>query len=168
MCIIVDTNALASVFKHKSSDHSDFAPVARWITDGKGALVYGGSKYISELREYLNLFNEFRKAQKAIRLNDGDVDLKQKWVSKQLKHRDFDDPHIVAILLESGCKLVCTKDVSAIPFLKHVKFFPKRADQPKIYSRRRHAPLLTDKYIAQICKPCKTLNLSQKKKLKLK
>ena len=49
MCVIVDTNCLASVFERKSEKHPQFAPVLEWIIFGKGKLIYGGSKYIGEL-----------------------------------------------------------------------------------------------------------------------
>lgn len=34
MCVIVDTNCLASVFERKSEKHPQFAPVLEWIISG--------------------------------------------------------------------------------------------------------------------------------------
>lgn len=69
MCVIIDTNCLASVFECKSENHPQFAPVLEWIIFGKGKLIYGGSKYIGELsktRKYLKIINLLKNKGKAI------------------------------------------------------------------------------------------------------
>ena len=48
MCVIVDTNAFAAVFNANANNHDEFAPVLDWIISGKGKLVIGGTKYMSE------------------------------------------------------------------------------------------------------------------------
>ena len=57
MCVIVDTNAVAAVFNANANNHDEFAPVLDWIISGKGKLVIGGTKYMSELartKKYLS------------------------------------------------------------------------------------------------------------------
>ncbi len=49
MCIIIDVNALNEVFNTDSVNHLEFKPVRDWIIEGKGKVLYGGTKYRDEL-----------------------------------------------------------------------------------------------------------------------
>lgn len=46
MAIIIDANCLARVFDKTNIEHDEFVPVFDWIVNGKGKLIYGGSKYM--------------------------------------------------------------------------------------------------------------------------
>ena len=73
MCIIIDTNALASVFDVDSSNHENFKPVYDWIFNNKGKVVYGGTKYKEELKNsyrYLKLFGQLSRIRKTIEIDD--------------------------------------------------------------------------------------------------
>ncbi len=50
MCIIIDANALPSVLKREP----ELCPVFNWINEGKGKIVYGGTKYKEELKKCQN------------------------------------------------------------------------------------------------------------------
>lgn len=165
MCIIIDTNTLASVFKSDSQNHEEYKPVFDWIYSGNGTIVYGGSKYISEIGKFAGVFLEFRKSNKAIRIENQLVDDQEDRVSKEIEDPDFDDQHLVALLIISGCKLICSYDKRAHPFFKHKKFFPSDEKRPRIYSNKNNKDLLTRRYIADICKPCSSLTKDQKKLL---
>ena len=168
MCIVIDTNTLASVFDSKSADHAEFKDVFDWIVDGKGKIVYGGTTYIRELSKtkYLKLFTLYNKAGKAILVKDN-VDEETSSVSKMIQHPDFDDQHIVALLKVSGCKLICSGDKRAYPFFQHELFFSPASKRPKIYSGHRNKDLLTDSNIADICRPSKGTTNDQKRSLSL-
>ena len=87
MCVIVDTNCLASVFECKSENHPQFAPVLEWIISGKGKLIYGGSKYIGELskaRKYLKIINLLKNKGKAICVEKERVDKEQERIEKEI------------------------------------------------------------------------------------
>jgi predicted nucleic acid-binding protein len=157
MCIIIDTSAFAPVFELKSELHVEFEPVLKWITRGKGKLVYGGTKYKRELRKakkYFRLFAQFERARIIVKVNDRKVDHEQQLVESTLAHRDFDDTHLVAIVRASGCKLMCCEDERAHRFIKDRTLYPNPsyAGPPKIYRNSSHRDLLCDQNIANICK----------------
>jgi predicted nucleic acid-binding protein len=155
MCIIIDINVFADVFNKKSTFHIEFTPVQEWILKGKGKIVYGGSRYKKELRlavKYFRLLVELEKINKTVKLDDSEVDKKEWEVAKTKKHRDFNDEHLVAMVLASGCRLVCTKDSSAMPFIKDHIFYTGAGKRPKIYSGKKNKDLLNDSNIAPICK----------------
>lgn len=163
MCIIIDTNSLSCVFDKESDNHNDFEPVLNWIYNGKGKVIYGGSKYLDEIKKkYLALFVQMRKAGKAIYINCDKVNEEEEVVNKMIKHPDYDDPHLVALLRISGCKLICSQDKRAYPYFRHSLFFSPSSKKPKIYSSKRNARLLTDTNIADVCLPCKVSSNIQK------
>jgi predicted nucleic acid-binding protein len=168
MCIVVDTNTLASVFDEKSANHAEFKPVFDWIKNGKGKIVYGGTKYISELAKtkYLALFTEYNRAKKAI-LVKGDIDEEAIAVSAMIQHPDFDDQHLVALLRVSGCKLICSLDGRAYPYFRHSLFFNPAGKKPKIYSGIRNKDLLNDRNIAEVCESKMRTTNEQRKMLQL-
>jgi hypothetical protein len=102
MCVIVDTNSLAAVFKESCALHGEFEPVFRWIMRGRGRVVYGGSKYQKELSgaaSYLRVFVELRKAGKAIKMDDATVDETQRGLEARTRAVGFNDAHIVALVI---------------------------------------------------------------------
>src|ERR1017187_6880909 len=109
MCIIIDTNTLASVFKQNSANHAQFKPVFDWIVEGKGKVVLGGSKYASELGKYRRFFSLLEKVGKAVSISNESVDKEQVIVSEMIVHHDFDDQHLVGLLRVSKCKLICSE-----------------------------------------------------------
>lgn len=151
MCIVVDTNCLASVFKKKSVNHEEFKPVLDWILEGKGSFVIGGTKYLKENIAYLDVFEELKKWNKVKTINQQNVDQQEVWASTQIQDPDFDDQHLIALLRVSGCKLICSLDERAYPFFKHEIFFSPAAKRPKIYNQKGNATLFTDSNIAECC-----------------
>jgi hypothetical protein len=155
MCIIVDINTLASVFNQKSDNHIEFRPVREWILEGKGKIVFGGTKYMNELgkTKYLKLFRNLKSANKAVHIPDEEVNKQELLISEQESDPDFDDPHIIAIAIVSKCLLVCSVDARSYPFIKNSKLYPPHISRPKIYSSSSNKDLLCDWHIADCCKP---------------
>ena len=169
MCVIIDINVLGSVFRRESENHDDFEPIYRWISEGFGRIVYGGTKYKRELsksRKYSRIFKHFNNARRVIKIPDEDVETIEKKISKELeeiikpkisKHifdERFNDPHIVSIAVVSKCKIVCTDDGGLSDFLKMSQFYPEGIALPKIYRNKSNRNLLNNNNIAEICKPC--------------
>jgi len=153
MCIVIDTNTLASVFEIDSLNHLNFQPVYDWVRQGRGKVVYGGSKYAGELKgKYLKLFIELRNTNRAVHIDDHAVDMEEVWVSQQIQHNDFDDQHLVALLRVSGCRLICSLDERAYSYIRHDLFFKPVANKPKIYNQYRGRTLLVPANIAPVCK----------------
>lgn len=155
MCIVIDTNALSSVFSSGATDHAEFKPVRDWIIEDRGKVVYGGKKYRKELkaaRKYYSLLLEFDKARKEVCVCDARVDEEQHRMEQLVGDDKFDDAHLAAIVSVSGCKLVCTKDKSSHHFLGDASLYPRRGLRPRLYSGLRNERLLCNKNIAQCCK----------------
>jgi len=160
MCIVIDSCAFSSIFNREAKDHCEFLPILNWIVKDKGKMVYGGSKYkkeLSKIPKYLRFVGQLKRAGKVIEINGSAVDKHQSDLEAKCRHRDFDDAHIVAIVIESGCKLICTNERRAIPFFKNNDFYPKGVKKPKLYTSSNNCGLLEKKKLyAKICMPvCK-------------
>jgi hypothetical protein len=155
VCVIIDVNCMPSVLKRSAPDHARFAPILGWLNSRVGRIIYGGTKYKSELKnmtECLGLIANFERQGKLIRLSDAEVDRFALWAKRQVRARNFDDEHLVAIVALSECRVVCTDDKRAIPYLKRKAFYEAGARMPKIYNKRRHANLCCQDNIAPICR----------------
>ncbi|KJU82822.1 hypothetical protein MBAV_004985 [Candidatus Magnetobacterium bavaricum] len=165
MCVVIDTNTFSSVFNRNSSDHHNYKPVLDWILKGKGVIVYGGKKYKDELKEaskYLEIFIEFKSKRKALEVPAEDVDKHENYVNKFVKNPSFNDAHLVAIIRVSRCKIICTEDDKAIPFIKENNLYPKGCEVPKIYAYKFHEDMLCDSNIVNFCKKDKHGNKIEK------
>lgn len=162
MCVIVDTNAFAAVFNANANNHDEFAPVLDWIISGKGKLVIGGTKYMSELartKKYLSFVQILNtKARKVIRLNDSDVDAWQNIIEDKIKNPDFDDPHLPAIVIVSKCRVICSVDIRSVRFVTDSNIYPKGIVVPKYYTSKKNANLLTDEYVHKCYRPLTKLS----------
>ncbi|GGB30701.1 hypothetical protein [Mucilaginibacter rubeus] len=165
MCIIIDTNTLGPVFNCENVNHSTFKPVYNWIIEGQGKVVYGGTKYLEEISKYRRIFKVLKDINKAISIDNEKVDLMTIEASKAIAHPDFDDQHLIGLLLVSKCKLICSDDKRAYPFFTHSLFFKAR-NRPKIYHTLKGISLLDPKYISEICLPCRASTNYQKKTIK--
>lgn len=155
MCIVIDANTFHLVFNSRSPQNINFRPVLDWIAYGNGKIVYGGTKYKKELlcaRTYFSYFIELDRAGKVIKLSDSAVDNIQKSLDKLIPQ--CNDTHLLAIIINSKCKLLCTCEREAIEYIKNQDIYPTGVRPPKIYSQYRNRHLLNDKNIAEICKPC--------------
>lgn len=151
MCLIVDTNTFSCVFSSSDVNHDDFEPVLKWILDGYGIIIYGGTKYLTELKKtekYLKLFRLLKDAKMAINIADKEVDESQKRIMSICTDKNFDDPHLVAICDVSDCIIICSKDARSVNYIKNKKFYKKKNRTiPKYYSSKSNANILCDKNI---------------------
>lgn len=168
MCLILDTNVFGAFFDPNNEKHHEFIPVFNWVVYGKGKLVYGGTKYKSEMKaakKYIRFFASLQRAGKIVLVRDSDVDQREAELKRIEPSEDFDDPHLVAIVLASECKVICTNDKRALPYVKRKDFYKGKLKKPKIYQSTRNSSVLSDQNIASICMPCKKLNKEQLSKL---
>lgn len=143
MCIVIDVNVLSMVFNEDNARHADYSPVKKWIEDGKGFLVFGGSKYKKELGyRSIRLVNKMRDAGQAIAINDSAVDRTEKKVRQLTDNTDCDDQHIIALLGAANCPLLCSFDSRSFEFIKNRGLYPDGVAQVKIYKSSRNADLL--------------------------
>jgi len=105
MCIVIDTCTFASVFNKDAIDHREFRPVLEWIVVGKGKVVYGGATYKKELRKARNyeirFFAELRRNGKVVDVDKIKVDQTEKKIKAQNINPNFNDPHLLAIIIVS-------------------------------------------------------------------
>lgn len=149
MCIVIDTNAFKKVFDTINKEHGNFKPVFDWIINGNGKLIIGGTKYkkevIGKMQSNIPLIRELGRARKTCLLDDEKVDKVMEKLKTQITHRNFDDPHILAMCIVSKNKVVCTGDDRSHEFLKMKELYPKNHTRPSIYSGKHNSDLLTDK-----------------------
>ena len=161
MPIIVDTNCFANVFCRTSAKHKQFEPVLKWIVGGKGQLVYGGTKYKKELAKatkYLTFFRLLKESGKAISGDDANIDKIEADIEKKKDSDAFNDTHLLAISIDTKCRLICSEDTTSIPFVTDKKYLPKGALRPVYYTSENNAGLLCDKYVHEDLKPLCKIN----------
>lgn len=71
---------------------------------------------------------------KVERLDDDEVDEQERRVKELCNDKKFNDPHLVAIVCVSRCRLICTDEQEAVPFLKMKKLYSDGVKVPNIYS----------------------------------
>jgi len=156
MCLVIDTNCLANVFEEKAKNHIRFAPVLNWIRNGRGRMIYGGTKYNSELgraTKVLGIVSELSKQRRTIKLPNDAVDPIANALKEQFPDPEFNDEHLAALVIVSRCCVVCTEDNVAISYLKRPNMFPAGMSRPKIYrGRKNHKDLCCDDHIVPICR----------------
>jgi hypothetical protein len=155
--IVLDTNSFSSVFDHADSLYAEFRFVSHWVLEEKQAcFVYGGAKYKGEIREmhkYLKLMNELQKSGKFVEIDGKKIDAYGDDLKRICTDKAFNDEHLVAILNVSGCKLLCTKDIKAMPYIKRRDFYSDKKI-PQIYSGSRNKDLLNRTHIIKLKNRC--------------
>lgn len=149
MAIIIDTNCLSAVFNSTDKEHSEFYPVLDWILYGHGFVVYGGTKYMKELSKtkYLRIFKLLNDLNKTYRGCDICIDEYEQKYKASISDPDFDDPHLPAIVLDTKCRLICSKDARSIKFVTSKDLYPPKFHTPVYYDGLRCQTLLIDKNI---------------------
>jgi predicted nucleic acid-binding protein len=155
MCIIIDTCTFHAVFDTENKNHSKYKPVLDWIVNRRGKIITGGTKYRKEMsgRNYLRILTEFDRQKRLVKLTDSVVDREEARLKSKVKHKDFDDAHLIAMVIVSKCRVVCTDDDRAIPFLTRPDLYPKRFRRPKIYKTQRNSVLCCQDNIVDVCQP---------------
>lgn len=157
MCIVIDVNRIPSVFNPHASDHHEFRPILDWIDSHNTKIVYGGRRYKTELLKlprYFTILLEMKKAGQVYEADDEGVDAVQKEISRKIHHRNFNDQAIVAIVIVTRCRLICSNDRSSFPFLTLRALYPKDIKRPKIYTGLRSINLLSHRHKLGKCGPC--------------
>ncbi len=136
--IVIDTNCLARVFDVSNKEHPEYVPIHDGIfKHGNLTITYGGEKYNKELEKasrYRRILLELNKARKAIQMEDDNVNKLETKLIKLTKRTKFNDQHIIAIVIEGRCDVICSKDNNSHSFFQDKKLYPKRFKRPGIYS----------------------------------
>lgn len=168
MPIIIDTNCFANVFSRNADKHDEFEPVLNWVLNGKGTLVYGGSKYKEELKKasrYLTIFRLLKEVGKVIIGDDNKIDKIQGDLESLKDSKKFNDVHLLAISINTKCRIICSEDTTSIRFVTDKKYFPKGVAKPVYYTSKKNLNLLSDLYVDDSLKPICKINKSVAKKI---
>lgn len=167
MCVVIDMNSFSPVFNPTDEKHQYFEPVKDWVIKGKAKIIMGGTKYydeLSKLGKYRKLIIALKSAGKIHDVkSDTAIDELATKLSEMLTHRDFDDPHIVALLIVSGCPVICSNDERAFPYFHKREWYPKGQKLPKIYCERSYSSkdeILNDTNLMENLKPLEKLTKS--------
>ncbi|OYU97400.1 MAG: hypothetical protein CFE21_03660 [Bacteroidetes bacterium B1(2017)] len=161
MPIIIDTNCFANVFSRNSTKHNEFEPVLKWIIEGKGLIIYGGSKYKEELKrasKYLTLFRLLKEVGKVVNTLDTEIDKLQSNIERIKKEEAFNDVHLLAISVITKCRVICSEDTTSIQFVTSREYLPKGSVKPVYYTSKKNLNLLCDKYVDKSLKPLCKIN----------
>jgi predicted nucleic acid-binding protein len=150
MCIVIDTDTLSRVFNREDQEHADFKPVLKWILCGPGIIVYGGTRYMQQLSKagtYMKIFAELERCGKVHVEDRQKVDDRERAIATAVPIPGFNDHHIVAILLVTGCLLVCSNNRRHRKYLRNSRFFPRKAKRPSVYGCASDGRLLCTRNI---------------------
>lgn len=120
-------------------------------------MVYGGRKYrneLSRLKKYYPALEEMRRSGLVHEVDDERVDEVEKQIIKKTLQTKFNDHAIVAIVIVSRCKLICSNDKKSFPFIREKSLYPAGCKPPSIYAGLRNRGLLYQKHILKKCGPC--------------
>lgn len=155
MCIVVDPPSLVPMFKPADPAHVELKPLFDWIDSGPGKLVVGGTKYGEELRavkSVIPLLAELERRRKVVRASMDEVDRDVAVLVQIEPSKDFDDPHLVALVRVTGCRLVCLRDPRAHRFLRASRLYRRPSERPKLFTRAKNSHLLCNDYFAPCCR----------------
>lgn len=169
MAIIVDTCCFSRLFSRTNKEHKEFEPVLKWVFEGHGFLVYGGTKYHEELLKagsFLKMFRLLNTFNKLVKFPDKLIDEYEKKFKLMITDKKFNDPHLPAIVRVSKCRLICSKDIESMEFVTNPLLYPKRFHLPNYYTGIKDTHLLVDENIDKrlLSYRC-LLNKRQKEKL---
>lgn len=144
MCMIIDANVFPCVFSPNNAKHSKFKPVLEWLIFGKAKMILGGKLFREEIlqkqKSFTPLLLELNKLNKIHMLDNDLIDNKEQEIKSKENDPDFDDPHIIALAIESRCKLICSDDARSFKFIHKIKTYDNNSIEPSIYTTISHAP----------------------------
>lgn len=117
-------------------------------------MIYGGSKYNQELKggKFNSVLAELGRKGKLVKLPGSKVDKYASDLELRVPEAAFDDAHIVALVAISKCRVVCTRDKAALPYLKRRDLYPKGVKPPKIYQQSGNIKLCCEKHVVDACR----------------
>lgn len=155
MCIIADPPTLIPIFKQTDPDHKTFSAVLEWVKKGGGKFIVGGTKYANELKAVKSIIpfmQELSRQGKVFNANTEAVDKEEANLKTICPVVDFDDPHLVALVKITGCRLICVRDPRSHKYLRMNKLYRSPLDRPKLYTREKNKSILCQKNVAACCK----------------
>jgi hypothetical protein len=140
MCLILDTDIIHKVFPNPAED---FEPVHEALTSGKAKLVYGGElgreyQRMVQFRRFLLRLDQQGVAKK---FPDTIVDAKAENLRQEGRCQS-NDPHILALAIVSGVRLLCSEDEALGSDFTNPRILA--APRGNVYKRAGHAHLIRE------------------------
>ncbi|SHK99958.1 hypothetical protein [Fibrobacter sp. UWB12] len=144
MCVVIDANVISSFFKSGNEKHEKLVPLLKWVVLGRAKIVLGGKLYTEEIVEkqdsLISFIKELNNFNKIHFFSNEDVSNVESQIKKIEKDTDFDDPHIIALLIVSRATVLCSDDSRMFKYVHKIKEYNKLARTPKIYTTQYHEP----------------------------
>jgi hypothetical protein len=139
MCVIIDANIAAEAFG--LPHQPDFRPLWRWIEDGDGVIVYGGTlaKELARIDHVARLLQQLSLAGKAVRPDPAQVAKEEKAV-KASRLCKSNDSHVIALARVTKARTLCSRDVDLHQDFKNLSLVP--APRGQVYQNSAHARTL--------------------------
>lgn len=154
MCVVIDANVLSCVLCSSNELHEDFLPILKWILLGKAKMSLGGKLYTEEIAKkqisFLPFIKELIRLNKIHLFNNAQVESMTNEIQGKITDSDFDDPHIIALLIVSKATILCSNDCRLFKYVHMIKDLNAGSINPKIYTSKHHKPqtdLLCDENI---------------------
>lgn len=162
MCVVFDADTFSEI---SDSNNDDFEPIRRWIRQDNHKVLYGGTKYKKELEKH-SKFRRYLKGLSAIgnahKLEAIDIDNVEGFLQSRFTSGKYNDHHIVAILLVSGCRVVSSHDNGLHRLIQdcygtteiskiRISIYKLRVCKPSIYQNKSHQSLLRQRSVAHCC-----------------
>jgi hypothetical protein len=168
MCVVVDADTFTYFSNPHSSRHGEFQPIIKWVRDSNCKYVYGGTTYTNQLNKHKD-FRDFLKtmwqAGKTVDIGRQKVDQTERVIRQTITGPGYNDHHIVAIVLISRCKVVCSLDSGLKNLIDECysssgrttimrQLGIRKPRKPNIYSGRGSASTLRRRTSSSNCGPC--------------
>ena len=101
---------------------------------------------------FLTVVGNYERQNRLVKLPKERVDSLMHEIKRKHVHKDFDDPHLVAMVIISKCRVVCTNDDRAVPFLTDKRLYPRRFKLPHIFKNEGSASLCCNENIVPVCR----------------
>lgn len=136
MCVVIDVNRFHELFYGNS-----YTKVVNSLSKSNGPYIcYGGSKYRNELSgSQLKIIEQYSIINKTIIIDDNEVDELANKLIDQYEHKDFDDPHIIALCILKKCRLVISNDMR---MKTPIEYFFKTRERPRLIKSDKQFDLI--------------------------
>lgn len=155
MGIVVDPPLLVHVLNKNSALHAKYSPVNKWVLEGSAKIVVGGLKFQKEMKglvSILPLLSNLERKGKIYRVDTDEVENEVSLILNIENSKDFDDPHLIALVRLSQVKLICIEDPRAHKYLRRSDFYwNEKNRRPKLYTRFKNKTLLNKENLCGVC-----------------
>jgi hypothetical protein len=107
---------------------------------------------VAKIGSIAHTLAEYGRMGKLVHCPKETVDSEETLVKSIESSKKFNDPHLVALVRSSGCKLICTRDKNSHKYLTMIKLYRSSLERPKLYTQAGNSNLLRDSNIVACCK----------------